>query len=115
MDGEKPFYERYRLENDTALVVETLTDGDPTRVEDTGRFELKDGVFGKTEGERGSAAASITADAVQFVPVPAGKGNAFRFERESADKWRAVLEWTDKEGKPQKKVYQMERWTPPVK
>ena len=26
--------------------------------------------------------------------------------------WRAVLEWTDKEGKPQKKIYQMERWKP---
>src|SRR5687768_18594737 len=48
MDGDKPFYERYRLENDSALVVETLTDGDPARVEDTGRFELEDGVFGKT-------------------------------------------------------------------
>ncbi|MGH9948216.1 MAG: hypothetical protein ACRD6X_13605 [Pyrinomonadaceae bacterium] len=110
LDGDKPFYERYRLENASILIVETLTDGDPNRVKDVSRFELKDGVFGKTEGERGSAATFISGDAVQFVAVPPGKGNAFRFERKSDDKWNAVLEWNDKDGKPQQKVYQMEKW-----
>ena len=45
MDGDKPFYERYKIE-ETAMVVETLkadgsVDGEPDR------FELKDGEFGK--------------------------------------------------------------------
>src|SRR5688500_11077521 len=54
MDGEKPFFERYRLE-ENALVVETLTDETLSKVEDSGRFELKDGEFGKGEGDKRSA------------------------------------------------------------
>jgi hypothetical protein len=45
MDGDKPFYERYKIE-ETALVVEGLKadgslDGEPSR------FELKNGEFGQ--------------------------------------------------------------------
>src|SRR4030095_1571369 len=67
MDGDKPFYERYKIE-ETAMVVETLkadgsVDGDPDR------FELKDGEFGKDEGDKRSVASEITEDHIQFVPA----------------------------------------------
>jgi hypothetical protein len=113
MDGEKPFFERYRFDG-TTMIVETLTDETLAKVEDTSRFELKDGEFGSTQGERRSAASSITADAVQFVPA-AGGGNDFRFERQTDGTWHAVLEWVDKEKKPQKKIYKMEPWPKTVK
>ena len=108
MDGDKPFYERYKLE-ENVMVVESLKedgslDGEP------GRFELKNGEFGKTEGDRRSAASQITDTHVQFVPV--GKGNSFRFEKVSDSTWNAVLEWTQ-DGTPQQKTYKMERWEPP--
>src|SRR5687768_17503316 len=50
MDGDKPFYERYTL-NGTTLIVEGLkedgsADGEP------GRFELRNGEFGKGEGDK---------------------------------------------------------------
>ena len=111
MDGDKPFYERYKIE-ETALVVEGLNpdgslDGEP------GRFELKNGEFGKGEGDKRSAASEITADYVQFVPVPPGKMNRFRFERQSNGTWRAVLEWPETPNKPAgQKVYIMEPWKP---
>jgi hypothetical protein len=109
MDGDKPFYERYRLE-ESALVVETLKeDGSPA--EEPGRFELKDGEFGKTEGNARSAASEITDTYVQFVPAVGTKGNNFRFEKQPHG-WDAILEWTAADGTAKRKVYRMEPWQP---
>ena len=76
MNGDKPFYERYKIE-ETAMVVESLkadgsVDGEPDR------FELKDGEFGKDEGNQRSVASEITADYIQFVSAVPGKMNNFR-------------------------------------
>ena len=111
MDGDKPFYERYKIE-ETALVVQGLkADGSPD--EEPGRFELKDGEFGKGEGDRRSIASEITADYIQFVPAVPGKLNRFRFERQSNGTWRAVLEWPATADKPaRQKIYIMEPWKP---
>jgi len=111
MDGDKPFYERYKIE-ETAMVVESLkadgsVDGEPDR------FELKDDEFGKGVGDQRSAASEITADHIQFVPVAPGNLNNFRFERQSDGTWRAVLEWPAKGDKPaRQKIYIMEPWKP---
>ena len=111
MDGDKPFYERYKIEG-TTLVVEGLkADGSPDG--EPGRFELKNGEFGQGEGDKRSAASEITADYVQFVPPVGGKMNRFRFERQSNGTWRAVLEWPAKADKPaRQKIYIMEPWKP---
>ena len=111
MDGDKPFYERYKVE-ETALVVETLkADGSVNGAPD--RFELKDGEFGKDEGDQRSVASEITADYIQFVPTVSGKTNRFRFERQSNGTWRAVLEWPATADKPaRQKIYIMEPWKP---
>ena len=111
MDGDKPFYERYRIE-ETAMVVEVLkADGSPDG--EPGRFELKNGEFGKDEGNNRSAASEITDDHIQFVPAVPDKGNTFRFERQSNGTWRAVLEWTAKANRPAgQKIYIMEPWKP---
>ena len=111
MDGDKPFYERYKFE-DTTMVVESLKeDGSPDG--EPGRFELKNGEFGQGEGEKRSAASEIGDSFVQFVPAVAGKGNNYRFERQSGGTWIAILEWTASANKSaQQKVYRMERWEP---
>ena len=111
MDGDKPFYERYKIE-ETAMVVESLkADGSVEGAPE--RFELKAGEFGKGEGDRRSAASEITDDHVQFVPAVPGKLNSFRFERQPDNTWRAVLEWPAKGDKPAgQKIYIMEPWKP---
>lgn len=108
MDGERPFFERYRFEG-TTMIVEGFDDDSFAKPVAPERFELKDGEFGHSDAKGNRAAASsITDDAVQFVPV-SGVGNSFRFERQPDGKWRAVLEWPAKGDKPAgKKVYQME-------
>ena len=111
MDGDKPFYERYKIE-ETAMVVESLkADGSVDGESD--RFELKDGEFGKGEGDRRSVASEITADHIQFVPAVPGKRNSFRFERQANNTWRAVLQWPAEGDKPaSQKIYIMEPWKP---
>jgi len=127
--GEKPFFERYRFENDSTLVVETFADESLAKIVDTTRFELKDGEFGHDMGVRRAVASSITENAVQFVPAPTytrpaanGSGpppqpggdqnqNSFRFERQSDGTWNAILQWPAGDGKPESsKVYKMEPW-----
>ena len=111
MNGDAPFYERYKIE-ETAMVVETLkADGSVDGAPD--RFELKDGEFGKDEGDKRSVASEITADHIQFVPAVPGKMNNFRFERQPNNTWRAVLEWPAKGDKPaRQRIYIMEPWKP---
>ena len=61
MDGDKPFFERYHIE-ETAMIVDSFADETVSKVEDTTRFELKNGEFGSGEGDKRSVATEITAD-----------------------------------------------------
>jgi hypothetical protein len=113
MDGDKPFYERYRFEGST-LIVDGFADGTLQKINDTSRFELKNGEFGQGEGEKGSRASSITDTSVQFGPAVAGKGNYFRFEKQTEGTWNAILEWPATSDKPaRQKIYKMEPYVAP--
>ena len=107
--GVEPFYERYKFENDSTLAVETLTDETLTKVDDVSRFELKNGSFGGSDGESGSVAISLDENSITFAPVGKAR-NAFRWQRENDNTWKAVLTWTDKDGAPKERIYLMERW-----
>ncbi|HVF67497.1 MAG TPA: hypothetical protein VM914_07530 [Pyrinomonadaceae bacterium] len=111
-DVKEPFFERYRLEGDSALVVEGFDDETLGEVSDATRFELKDGEFGGgNEGVRW-AASELTDDAVTFVPVR-GARNTFRWQKEPDGSWKAILDWPAADGKPaRRRVYRMERWPP---
>lgn len=105
------FFERYRFENETTLAVDSFSDEKLDKVTDTTRFQLKDGQFGNDGGGDGSrwVATAIDAQGITFEPAAKAK-NSFRWERESADKWRATLNWPAKEGKPaRERIYNMER------
>ena len=115
-DIDKPFYERYKFENETTLAVESFADETLSKATDISRFELKDGEFGSTgpDGSR-SAASAIDANSVIFEPVAKSR-NSFRFQRESENSWKAMLTWpaTDKAPAGQRN-YLMERWPPAAK
>ena len=110
-DIDKPFYERYRFENDTTLLVESFEDEKFEKVTEADRFELKDGHFGKLTGESGSVATAFDDNSITFSPLGKAR-NSFRFQRESTDSWKAVLNWKDSSGTPKERVYKMERWPP---
>ncbi|HEV2826463.1 MAG TPA: hypothetical protein VGW76_02585 [Pyrinomonadaceae bacterium] len=102
-----PFFERYKFENESTLVVETLEDESLSKVTDVSRFELKDGHFGSGTADAGSVAIALDDNSISFAPL--GKGNFFRFQRESDNSWKAILNWTDKNGAPKERVYLMQR------
>lgn len=103
---QKPFFERYRFENESTLLVDSFPDEKLDKVEDTSRFELKDGQFGN-----GSyVATSIDDNGINFDPVPKKANNSFRWERVSANAWKAILKWPANGDKPaRERVYNMER------
>jgi len=107
---QSPFFERYRFENETTLAVDTL---EGEKVTDTTRFELKDGEFGGgSEGSR-YVATALDENSITFAPVTKAR-NSFRWERRTADSWKAVLNWPAANGKPAgERVYNMERWPRP--
>jgi hypothetical protein len=49
-DVDKPFFERYRFEDDSVLAVDGFADATLTKITDTTRFVLKDGEFGGGNG-----------------------------------------------------------------
>ena len=103
---QKPFFERYRFENGTALAVDSFPDEKLEKVDDTSRYELKDGQF--TNGSY--VASAIDERGINFEPIAGKAKNSFRWQRESADKWTAILTWPAADGKPaRERIYNMER------
>ena len=106
--GVPPFFERYKFENDSTLLVESLEDETLSKVSDVSRFELKDGHFGGSDGDSGSVATALDDNSITFAPTGKSR-NSFRFQRVSDNSWKAVLNWTDN-GVAKERVYEMERW-----
>jgi hypothetical protein len=110
MDGDKPFFERYKIE-ENAMVVESFDDETFSTPTDSDRFELKNGEFGKGDGDKRVGASEISDRHIQFVPAVPGKSNNFRFERQDDGTWIAVLDWPPSGDKPpRQKIYKMEPW-----
>lgn len=105
---QAPFYERYKFENDSTLVVETLADETLSKVTEVDRFELKDGHFGKSANDSGSVATALDDNSITFAPLGKSR-NSFRFQRESPNSWKAILNWTDQTGAAKERIYIMER------
>ena len=108
-DVDKPFFERYRFEGDSVLLVDSFEDGSLAKVTDTTRFELNNGEFGGgSEGSR-YVAKSIDDQAIEFAPAVKAR-NSFRWERISTDLWRATIMNPATKDKPaSQRVYKMER------
>jgi hypothetical protein len=73
------------------------------------RFELKDGMFGNSGDGSRWAATELDDNSITFSPVAKAR-NTFRWQRESADVWKAVLDYPAGGDKPaRQRVYRMER------
>jgi hypothetical protein len=105
---QKPFFERYRFENESILLVDSFPDEKLDKISETSRFELKDGLFGNGD----YVASSIDDNGINFEPVKNAK-NSFRWERVSDNLWKATLKWPADGNKPaRERVYNMERIQP---
>ena len=68
-DIDKPFYERYRFEGTTALLVDSFDDEKVDKVTDTTRFELKDGQL--SGGDRKSTRLNSSHRSLSRMPSSA--------------------------------------------
>ena len=107
-DVDKPFFERYRFENDTTLLIESFDDETLSKVSDVSRYELKDGQFGNT-GDVRWVATKFDDKSITFSPVAKAR-NSFIWASESTDVWQATLTWPANDKSPaRQRVYKMER------
>ncbi|HUP88107.1 MAG TPA: nuclear transport factor 2 family protein [Longimicrobiales bacterium] len=103
------FYERYRLQDDTTLVVESFADSTLSKVTETSYFESRQGRV----TNRGNAqwyASAVSRDSIAFAPLR-GVTNTFVWKRgRNADEWEAVLAWPANASRPARSVtYIMKR------
>lgn len=107
-DIDKPFYERYRFENDSTLLIESFDDEKLEKVSDVSRYELRDGQFGNT-GEVRWVATKFDDKSITFSPVAKAR-NTFIWQSESKDLWKATLSWPASDKGPEKqRIYNMAR------
>jgi hypothetical protein len=104
--GVPPFFERYRFESPTMLIVESL---EGEKVTSTSRYELKDGEFSTGSDAARAIATALDDKSITFEFVARQRGS-FRWERVSPDSWKAVLNWPAANSRPAgERVYQLER------
>jgi hypothetical protein len=104
-ETQPPFFERYRFENDSTLVMEELADESLSKVNGTTRYELKDGRFGTDR----AVATALDDTSVTFSPLISGR-NSFRWQSESKDTWKAILTLPATAKAPAKEtIYKLER------
>jgi hypothetical protein len=104
--GVAPFFERYRFESPTTLIVETLEGG---KVTSTSKFTLVSGVLWSGSESGKSVATAFDATSVTFEFAATNRGS-FRWQRETADSWKAILKYPASGNRlAGERVYLMER------
>ncbi len=105
-DIQKPFYERYRFENESTLVMEELADETLSEVKDVTRYALSNGEFSNGH----YVATDLDDKSITFSPLTKGR-DSFRWQTESKDAWTAILKVPASGSNPAREVvYKLERW-----
>ena len=88
---QAPFYERYRVADDSTMVVEGFPDSTFATANDTSQLQLRGGRLSLV-GQSGSrwVATALSESEVTFAPA-ARATNGFTWRRESADAWTAIM------------------------
>jgi hypothetical protein len=104
--GMPPFFERYRFENPTALVVESL---EGEKVTSTSRYTLQKGEFSSGTDAARTVATVFDGTSVTFEFVTRSRGS-FKWQRENANAWKAILTFPAAGNRPAgERVYLLER------
>ena len=107
---QPPFYERYRMADDSTIVMESFEDSTLARVTSSARVELRDGRLSNVGEGAVWVASKLGPTHVTFAPVE-GARNTFTWRRVSADAWTATLSWPGQPQGQRERVYRMGRVT----
>lgn len=105
-DG-RSFYERYRLVSDSTIAMRSFEDSTFDRATDSARITLRAGIVAD-EGSARWIATRLDSSGVDFASERDASNN-FTWARESPNRWKAILNSTDRSGKTQTVVYPMQR------
>lgn len=103
-----PFFESYRLQDDSTLASITWTDSISMKPTDGSLITLRAGEVRSGSAPNGYVVTLWAGDTIRFDPRGTSS-NAFTWTRVDADNWTAHLTWTDRQGRAQQRVYRMVR------
>jgi hypothetical protein len=108
---QAPFYERYRLADDSTLVMEGFPDSTFGTASETTRYELRTGRLADAGGRW--TAVRLDSLGVEFAAV-SGARNGFRWERAPGAgarprAWQATILSGDRSGTVRQRHYRLER------
>lgn len=101
-NGANPFYEGYRVLDDSTMQTLTFADSSFTTVSDSGVKRWRDGIISSGSG---AVVTALDSNSVRFEAAR----NSYTWTRTSPTTWTALLEWLDDGGKAQRKTYLMIR------
>jgi hypothetical protein len=101
------FFERYRVQDDSTIVMHGFPDSTFAQATDSGRITLRDGMIAD-EGSTRWVSTRLDSNVVDFASEK-NAANGFSWARESPDRWKATLRSLNRERQPQTTVYPMER------
>lgn len=90
--GQRPFFERYEMLNDTTIQIHYYTDSTRTEERGTGSVYLSEGMIYHTADGATWVAVQLDDTGIYFSPHQ-GAHNSFRWTRISATTWEAVLQF----------------------
>jgi hypothetical protein len=107
-DGGK-FYERYRVIDDSTMMMHAFPDSTFGTPSDSSRIMLRDGRVINDGGSARWVATRLDSVGVDFTPHY-GAPNRFTWARESETQWSATMRWTDESGRPQTRTYALHKF-----
>lgn len=106
--GVDPFYERYRLLDDSTLLRLSFSDSTLGTVSDSTRIGLRGSQVLDPADDPEWHATAFDSTSWRFESREHA-GRAFTWRRTSPDSWTATLESRDAAGNPQQRIYTLER------
>jgi hypothetical protein len=103
------FYERYRMLDDSTIVMHGFPDSTFATATDSARITLRGGTVADEGGSRWLA-TRLDSSVVEFASER-DASNGFIWARESSDRWKATLRSMNREKQLQTTIYPMERIT----
>lgn len=103
-DEKAPFYESYRVVSDYLIEGHTWSDSTFRTATDTSLIQLQG-----DEVVTSSNAVAVELDSSSVRFEARGGTSGYTWTRTDADRWTAVITWTNAKGEPQRKTYFMTR------
>lgn len=106
--GVDPFFERYRMIDDTTLLRQSFSDSTLGTVSDSARIVLRGQRVVEPAHDPAWQATSFDSASWRFDSIEHA-GRAFTWRRDTPDRWTAILESRDAAGAAQERIYTLER------